>query len=66
MMTITCRCPLCGKYSVVTCSEAQWNAYENGALAQEAFADMDLRTRESIISGMCFPCQEAFFEVDEE
>ena len=64
--TITCRCPLCGKTSTVTCSEEQWYAYEDGALAQDAFADMDLHTRETIISGMCLPCQERFFVEDDD
>lgn len=65
-ITITCCCPLCGQFSFVTCDEAQLAAYESGALAQEAFADMDIHTRESIISGMCFSCQESFFEEDED
>ena len=65
-VTITCRCPLCGKVSTVTCTENQWYAYEDGALAQEAFAELDLHTRETIISGMCLPCQESFFTEEED
>lgn len=66
IITINCRCPLCGKTSFVTCTEEQWRAYENGALAQEAFADLTVCAREAIISGMCGDCQESFFEVDDE
>lgn len=65
-MTITCRCPLCGSISHISCKKTAWRAYETGALAQEAFADMDITTRETIISGMCEPCQTRFFEVDDE
>lgn len=65
-ITVTCRCPLCGRISSVTCEEKAWALYENGALAQVAFADVDIYTRETIISGMCHPCQERFFEVEDE
>ena len=66
IITVNCRCPMCGKTTLVSCSDTAWEAYEHGALAQEAFADMDIATRETIISGMCAPCQEAFFTADEE
>lgn len=67
-MTITVirRCPLCGKISNVVCEENAWRAYADGALARDAFAYMDLRTRETLISGMCLPCQKSFFEEDDE
>lgn len=63
---VNCRCPMCGQISYILCDEAAWNAYEGGALAQEAFADMDPFTRETIISGMCISCQDRFFIEDEE
>ena len=65
-ITINCRCPMCGRISHISCDEQAWDAYEGGALAQDAFADMDLHTRETIISGMCLPCQEAFFVEDDD
>ena len=65
-ITVNCHCPLCGQTTLVSCTDAQWNAYEDGALAQDAFSDMDLHTRETIISGMCLPCQEAFFDAEED
>jgi hypothetical protein len=52
--------------SFVSCDEAGWDAYEAGALIQDAFPQMDLHTRETIISGMCEPCQIRFFETDDE
>lgn len=65
-ITVTCRCPLCGTTTQVTCEESAWQTYVNGALAQDAFADMDIHTRETIISGMCLDCQHSFFDVEDE
>ena len=65
-VTVSCICPLCGKVSFLDVDESALNAYEAGALAQEAFPNMDLMTREILISGMCEPCQMTFFEVDDE
>lgn len=65
-VAVDCRCPMCGAISHILCDEVAWDAYEDGALAQEAFADMDLHTRETIISGMCLSCQDRFFIEDDE
>lgn len=64
-VTVTCRCPLCGAVSFVSCDEQAWDQYEHGALAQDAFADLSIWERESIISGMCEHCQIQFFEVED-
>jgi hypothetical protein len=45
----------------VVCAESAWKSYQNGALAQDAFPDMDIFSRETLISGMCKPCQMRFF-----
>ena len=65
-MVITKCCPLCGAFSSVTCDSDAWVAYQNGALAQVAFPDMDIFARETLISGMCEPCQVRFFTEDED
>ncbi len=65
-ITITRHCFLCGKASHISCEEVAWSAYENGALAQDVFSDMDLQTRETLISGMCPACQASFFEEEED
>ena len=65
-VTMSGICPLCGKVSFLDVEEDALNAYEAGALAQDAFPDMDLMTRELLISGMCEECQATFFEVDDE
>ena len=65
-MDIARRCPLCGKFTSVVCDESAWDAYKAGALAQNAFPDMNVFDRETIISGMCKPCQMLFFFGDDE
>jgi hypothetical protein len=65
-MIITRYCPLCGELTSVVCAESAWSAYKGGALAQDAFPDMDIFTRETLISGMCKPCQMRFFIEDED
>lgn len=59
---ITCQCPTCGKITYVPCSYEQYSRYMNtDTLIQDVFPDMDIHTRETIISGMCKPCQDKFF-----
>ena len=65
--TITCHCPLCGKVSFVTCDENAYDRYVTTSTPiQEIFPDMDLHTRETLISGMCRPCQDRFFVEDDD
>lgn len=63
---ITCRCPFCGTISEIACEESAYIAYENGALIQDVFPTMDIHSRETLISGLCLPCQESFFVEDDE
>lgn len=67
LITVNNRCPICGKITSVTCDRDAWRTWESGGcLIQEAFPDMDIHTRETLISGMCLPCQESFFVEDED
>ena len=66
-ITVTCHCPMCGHISLVACDGDAYDRYvTTRALIQEVFPDMDLHTRELLISGMCVPCQESFFEEDDD
>lgn len=67
-MTIPCICPFCGHQTNVTCTYEQYREYTLNprALVQDVFADKDVHTRETIVSGMCLPCQESFFVEDED
>lgn len=65
--TVTCHCPLCGKVSFVTCDEDAYDRYVTTSTPiQEIFPDMDLHTRELLISGMCLDCQASFFVEDDD
>ncbi len=65
-MVITRQCPMCGELSSVLCATDAWESYQHGGLAQVAFPEMDIFTRETLISGMCFECQTRFFIEDDE
>lgn len=67
MTTVTCHCPMCGTISHVTCDEDAYDRYVTTPTPiQEIFPNMDLHTREILISGMCIPCQERFFVEDDD
>lgn len=67
MKDVTRHCPMCGKISSVSCDNNAWRAWESGdLLVQEAFPDMDIHTREILVSGMCIECQESLFIEDED
>jgi len=65
-ISIPCLCPMCGATTVVECDARSAQKYMEGALIQEAFPDMDIHARETLISGMCAPCQFIYFEVEDE
>lgn len=67
MTTVTCVCPLCGAVTHVACDVDAYTKYAyTRALIQDVFPDMDIHTRETLISGMCLPCQESFFVEDKD
>ena len=66
-ITIPCVCPICHKTTEITVSFEQYNKYMfTDALIQDVFPEMDIHTRETIISGMCLPCQEKFFVEEDD
>lgn len=66
-ITIPCVCPICHKTTEVVVSFEQYNRYMfTSALIQDVFPEMDIHTRETIISGMCLPCQEEFFVEEDD
>jgi len=67
LITVNNHCPICGKTTPVTCDRDAWRTWESGGcLIQEAFPKMDIHLRETLISGMCLPCQESFFMEDDD
>ena len=61
---ITITCPFCGKDHSVAVFADEYNAWNAGALAQDAFKSLNATQREQIISHICPKCQEEVFGQD--
>ena len=66
MYTIETYCPFCGKPHTVNVHAADWHAFEDGALVQDAFPYLSANERELLISGICPTCWNSMFGDDEE
>lgn len=62
MVGILVKCPFCGRESEVMVKIDEYLAYEEGALAQDAFPNLSPEEREMIISGICIKCQKNIFK----
>ena len=60
-MDIFMECVMCGKDHSVTVDFEDFQNWENGKLAQDAFPYLDPTEREQIISGLCPSCQKKIF-----
>lgn len=65
-ITVHCKCPWCGKETNIECDKTAWEEYQDGALIQDAFPQLDVVTREMLISGMCPDCQAEFYDAMDE
>ena len=54
-------CPFCGEDYAVEVDLAQYEAWQNGALIQNAMPDLTPTEREQLISGLCPKCQAKMF-----
>ena len=59
-------CPKCFKESWSTVDRDAWNAWQDGALIQEAFPDLTASEREAIMTGYDQQCWEEIFGKEEE
>ena len=57
----TPRCFHCGEQGILSLPIKGIEAYENGALIQDAFPDLDRQLREQIITGTHPKCWEEMF-----
>lgn len=60
-VTIVTCCPLCRRANFVEVNEADYWAWEDGALAQDAFPYLFAEDREMLISGICPTCWHTTF-----
>ena len=56
MIQLRMTCPLCNSENTVDMEEAELEAYDNGALIQEAFPNHSAGDRELVKTGICTPC----------
>ena len=61
MVELEIYCPFCDEITYIEIPIDEWEAYQNGALAQNAFKSLTVEERETIISGMCPECQRRVF-----
>ena len=54
-------CPFCGENHAVEVNLAQYEAWQNGELIQNAMPDLAPTEREQLISGLCPKCQAKMF-----
>ena len=54
-------CPFCGEDHAVEVNLAQYEAWQNGELIQNAMPDLTPTEREQLISGLCPKCQAEMF-----
>lgn len=54
-------CPFCGEDHAVEVNLAQYEAWQNGELIQNAMPDLTPTEREQFISGLCPKCQAEMF-----
>lgn len=69
MFVINTTCPFCGKTTPIQIRRvADYHAWQNGELVQNAFPYLSADEREMLISGICPTCWEGMFggEEDEE
>ncbi len=60
-MVIEQGCPFCGQVCQALLITAEFDAWRNGALIQNAMPTTPATTREWLISGICPDCQESIF-----
>ena len=65
-MMIEITCPMCGTTHFVTVNKADYEAWQAGKMAQDAFPYLTADEREQLISRLCPFCIEDFFGSDED
>jgi len=67
MFVINTTCPFCGKTTPVQIRRvADYRAWQDGELAQNAFPYLSADEHEMLISGICPTCWDEMFGSDEE
>lgn len=59
-------CPVCDAESAVRVNTAEWQAWKDGALIQDAFPNLSANTREALMTGTCDKCWAEMEELTSE
>lgn len=59
-------CVMCQKNHMIEIPFSGFQKYKRGACVKDAFPDVDLNTREFLVSGICPNCSETLFSEDED
>ena len=63
---LECNCNYCEHAENILVTEADYNAWHNGAYVQDAFPYLTAGQRELMISNTCDTCWQKFFPDDKE
>lgn len=58
------RCRSCKVLKPVSCTDVQYDNWQNGQLIQKAMPNVPKDERELLISGTCGPCFDKLFKED--
>lgn len=58
---VTTICPVCQQTHIIECSNKGYQAYERGALIQQALPELPPEEREMLVSGICPKCWNIVF-----
>ena len=64
--TVSCSCLLCGKETAVTVPVRGFLLWQAGVLIQDALPELTAGERETLITGLCEPCQDSLAGDDDE
>jgi hypothetical protein len=61
-ISVTRRCPFCGKANTVECNENDYLDWQDGELIQNAMPYLSAQEREYLITGICEDCWAGMFD----
>lgn len=66
MMIVMTTCPFCGNVHLINVVTEDYEAWQNGALIQDAFPYLSANEREMLKTGICPECWDNMFSFDDE
>ena len=62
IVVIEKKCPFCGQVTTITIPTEKYIKWQEGESIQKAMPNLSAVSRESLISGLCWDCQDKIFE----